>query len=75
LFGRNVPLPPPGTVYVVWVESAGQVRSLGWFLPSEDGWVSRHFSTGGAYERLFITVESAEVSPSVPGDVAWQSSG
>jgi hypothetical protein len=58
-------------VYVVWVESGGQVTSLGWFIPTEDGWVYRHFSTGGPYDRLFITIESADVSPSAPGDVAW----
>ena len=75
LYGSNVPLPPPGTVYVVWVESGGQVTSLGWFLPSADGWVYRHFSTGGSYDRLFITIESAEVTPSSPGDVTWQTGG
>jgi len=75
LFGSNVPAPPPGTVYVVWVESGGQATPLGWFLPSGDGWVYRHFSTGGPYDRLFITTESAEVSPSAPGDVTWQSAG
>jgi hypothetical protein len=72
LFGENVPAPPPGTVYVVWVESGGRAGFLGWFLPDEDGWVYVHLSTGRPYERLFVTIESAEVSPSAPGDVTWE---
>jgi len=73
LFGENVPAPPPGTVYAVWVESGGTVRYVGWFYPDPDGWVVRRYSIGGGpYERLFVTIEAAEGVPLVPGEVAWE---
>ena len=73
IYGEDVPPPPPGSLYAVWVEEGGAPRFVGAFLPRADGWVYLHIDTGGvAYDRLFITIESAGASPSVPGEVEWQ---
>lgn len=76
LYGDDVPTPPTGTAYGVWVESGGRPSYLGSFLPRTDGWVYLHIRTGGiAYDRLFVTIESIGASPSAPGDVAWEATG
>jgi hypothetical protein len=76
LYGDDVPTPPAGTAYGVWVEVDGRSSYLGSFLPRADGWVYLHVRTGGiAYDRLFVTIESIGASPSVPGDVAWKATG
>lgn len=76
LYGDDVPTPPAGTAYGVWVEAGGTPSYLGSFLPRADGWVYLHIRTGGiAYERLFVTIEPIGASPSVPGDVAWEATG
>jgi hypothetical protein len=76
LYGEDVPAPPAGSVYAVWVETDGQATYVGSFLPRADGWVYLRIATlGSAYDRLFITIEAAGASPSVPGDVQWQTTG
>jgi hypothetical protein len=76
LYGEDVPAPPAGSVYAVWVEAGGRPTYVGWFLPRGDGWVYLRIATRGvAYDRLFITIEAAGVSPSAPGDVQWQTTG
>jgi hypothetical protein len=77
LYGEDVPAPPPGSVYAVWVETGGQATYVGSFLPRADGWVYLRITTPGepTYDRLFITIEAAEASPSNPGDVQWEATG
>lgn len=76
LYGEDVPAPPPGSVYAVWVETGGDATYVGWFLPRADGWVYLRIATRGTpYDRLFITIEAAGVSPSAPSDVQWQTTG
>lgn len=75
LYGDDVPPPPPGAVYAVWVRSGGVASYVGSFVPSADGWVYLHITAQGAYDRLFVTVEMAGSSPSAPGEVEWEATG
>lgn len=72
LYGDSVPAPPSGSVYGVWLVTAGRARYLGSFAPRSDGWVYLHVETGGAaFDKILITVEPEGVSPSAPGTVEW----
>ncbi len=76
VIGDDCPLPPPGTVYRVWlVEAGGQTTYVGDFLP-EDGsvFLSVPFDPG-MYEDLWISVEPADSEPTVPTDVQWSAQG
>jgi hypothetical protein len=72
IYGTDVPLPPPGSVYRLWAGSPEQSRYIGDFLPSDDGTllleVMLPASSVGA---LFVTVEPTGSTPGEPGDVVW----
>jgi Anti-sigma-K factor rskA, C-terminal len=72
IYGTNVPLPAPGSVYRLWSGSLDEARYVGDFLPNDDGMllleVTLPASTVGA---LFVTVEPAGSLPAQPGDVIW----
>jgi len=72
IYGTDVPLPAPGSVYRLWAGSPEQPRYIGDFLPTDDGTllleVMLPASSVGA---LFVTVEPAGSPPGQPGEVVW----
>jgi hypothetical protein len=72
LVGRDLPSPPPGTVYRVWLVSGTDPTFAGEFLPEPDFTVVHLEFDPNVYDRILITVESAEAVPTSPLDPVWQ---
>lgn len=72
LYGSDVPQPPPGAVYRLWVVSSTETRYLGDFLPTGDGTLVLHVALDPArWDRLFVTAEPTGSEPAAPGQPAW----
>lgn len=72
VLGNDVPPPPAGSVYAVWVVTQGQPTFVGDFLP-EDGRVFLALPfEAGRYDELWISVEPGGVEPAAPTDVQWR---
>jgi len=72
LVGRDLPSPPPGTVYRVWLVSGTDPTFVGEFLP-EPGFTVVHIEFDpNVYDRILITVEPADPEPATPLDPVWQ---
>jgi len=72
LVGRDLPSPPPGTVYRVWLISGTDPTFAGEFLPEPDFTVVHLEFDPNVYDSILITVESAEAVPTSPLDPVWQ---
>lgn len=71
LYGTDVPAPPPGTAYHVWLASDSGTTDAG-ELPYEDGVVFLAVQVDpGSFTDLMVTVEPAGSVPSAPGQVVW----
>lgn len=74
VYGSDVPSPPPGDVYRLWAETAGQSRYIGDFLPNDDGTLLLEITLdASSVGSLLVTIEPAGSTPTVPGDPAWPS--
>jgi hypothetical protein len=72
LVGRDLPYPPPGTVYRVWLVSGTDPTFAGQFLP-EPGLTVVHLAFDpNVYDRILITIEPADSEPATPLDPMWQ---
>lgn len=72
LYGSDVPQPPQGSVYRLWVVSSTETRYLGDFLPSGDGTLVLHVALDPTrWDRLLVTAEPGGSEPAVPGQPAW----
>jgi hypothetical protein len=78
LYGQDVPSPPAGMVYRVWLVSGSDATFAGQFLP-ENGFVAIEVPYDPSrYDALWVTVEPASSDPStVPesSDALWQAAG
>jgi hypothetical protein len=72
LVGRDLPSPPPGTVYRVWLVSGTEPTFAGEFLPEPDFTVVHLEFDPNVYDSILITVESEEAVPTLPLDPVWQ---
>ncbi|HYJ60914.1 MAG TPA: anti-sigma factor [Actinomycetota bacterium] len=72
LYGEDVPAPPPGQVYRLWLWSDGEPYYVGEFLP-DDGTVAVRVLVDGEFDDVVVTVEDATTEPAAPGAPAWQS--
>jgi anti-sigma-K factor RskA len=73
LQGSHVPLPPPGTVYHVWVADGSSYRHLGRFVP-EDGFVLIELRLDPTrYEQIVISEQPESVASGTPQNVRWRS--
>lgn len=72
LVGRDLPSPPPGTVYRVWLASGTEPTFAGEFLPEPGFTVVRLEFDPSLYDRILITVEPAGSVPAAPLDTVWQ---
>jgi hypothetical protein len=72
LVGRDLPSPPPGTVYRVWLASGPEPTFAGEFLPEPGFTVVRLEFDPSVYDLILITVEPAGSVPATPLDPVWQ---
>ena len=76
LYGTEVPVPPAGQVYRLWLVSGAAFRYLGQFVPAPGGEVVLRVEADPAgWERVLVTVEPASAEPSEPGEPAWEAAG
>jgi hypothetical protein len=74
VLGNDVPSPPAGSVYAVWLVAEGQPTFVEDFLP-EDGRVFLAVPfEAGRYDELWISVEPGGVEPTAPTVVQWRGS-
>lgn len=73
LYGDDVPMPPPGHVYRLWLIAGDDQHYVGEFLPDVTGTVAIKVAVDGSFDDVVVTVEPADVAPSSPGSPAWVS--
>jgi hypothetical protein len=71
LVGEDVPSPPRGWVYRVWLSEAGEAVFAGQFLPDPGVTVRRIRVDPGTLDSILITVERADSEPTTPGEPVW----
>lgn len=68
----DIPPPPPGSLYRVWLASDSTFTWAGDFVPS-DGLTVFHLEYDpNRYDRVMITIAQEGSEPVEPGDVVWQ---
>ena len=73
IYGQQVPSPPPGSVYRLWLVAGSSTTYVGEFAPLPDGSVALRIKADPqAFDHALITVEPAGSEPSEPGEPAWQ---
>ncbi len=72
LYGQDVPIPPPGTTYCLWLVHDGEHHYVGRFLPDATGTVAIKVLVEGSFDEILVTVEDAATAPTEPGSPAWQ---
>jgi hypothetical protein len=73
LYGDDVPMPPAGYVYRVWIVSGDQARFVTDFVPGPDGIVVLEIPIDPAsFGRLLLTVEPRTSQTTAPSSSAWQ---
>jgi anti-sigma-K factor RskA len=72
LIGRNVPPPPAGYVYRVWLVETGVPVYAGEFLPGPMGIVEVFDVDPTSLDSVRITVEPAGSTPTTPGHAVWE---
>ncbi|HEY8018158.1 MAG TPA: hypothetical protein VIG53_01560 [Actinomycetota bacterium] len=71
LFGRDVPQPPVGQVYRLWLIEDGEAYYVDEFVP-ESGIVALRVLVEGSFDDVLVTLEDAATTPGQPGSPAWQ---
>lgn len=72
LVGKDVPMPPDGTVYRVWLLSGSQATFAGEFLPVPGYTVVTLEFDPSVYDRILISVEPEESAADTPEHAVWQ---
>ena len=72
LVGRDIPMPPDGMVYRVWLLSGNQATFAEEFLPVPGFTVVRLAVDLSRYDGILVSVEAADSIPSAPQGAAWQ---
>ena len=74
VYGSDVPLPPAGSVYRLWLVGDDGADYLGDFLPTPDGAVVLRVDVDPAgWDHALVTIEPGGSEPSSPGEPAWTS--
>lgn len=72
LLGNDVPAPPPGTAYRVWLSDGLEVVFAG-ELPWGPGvHVVKVPFDRSRFDRVLVTIEEIGLSPSAPGQAVWE---
>ncbi|MEO8424698.1 MAG: anti-sigma factor [Actinomycetota bacterium] len=72
LVGTDVPMPPEGTVYRVWLLSGTQAMWATDFVPEPGMMVVTLEFDPSLYDRILISVEPAGSTPDTPEIALWQ---
>jgi anti-sigma-K factor RskA len=72
LVGNDVPMPPEGTVYRVWLLSGTQATFATDFVPEPGMMVVELEFDPSLYDRILISVEPAGSTPDTPEIAVWQ---
>jgi hypothetical protein len=72
LVGNDVPTPPEGTVYRVWLLSGNQATFATDFVPEPGMMVVELEFDPSLYDRVLISVEPAGSTPDTPEIAVWQ---
>ena len=72
LIGEEVPSPPGGLVYGIWLSDGTDLVFAGKFLPGPEMTVVEVPFDRSRYDRVLITLEVEGVEPSVPGEAVWE---
>ena len=72
LVGSDVPLPPEGSVYRVWLVSGTQATWATDFVPEPGLMVVALEFDPSQYDRIVISVEPAGSTPDTPEHAVWQ---
>jgi hypothetical protein len=70
--GNDVPVPPEGTVYRVWLLSGAQATYATDFVPEPGMMVVELEFDPSLYDRILISVEPAGSTPDTPEIAVWQ---
>ena len=72
VYGDDVPTPPPGEVYRLWLVRGDEAQYVGDFLPAPDGAVVLRVNVDpDGWDRVVVTAEAAGTTPSTPASPAW----
>lgn len=72
LVGRNLPSPPPGTVYRIWLVSGSTPRFVGEFMPAEGLTVIKIAFDPSRYDEILISIERDGSQPIEPSNAIWE---
>ena len=72
LVGNDVPMPPEGAVYRVWLLSGTQATFATDFVPEPGMMVVELEFDPSLYDRILISVEPAGSTPGTPDIAVWQ---
>lgn len=72
LVGKDVPMPPDGTVYRVWLLSGSRATWATDFVPEPGMMVVTLEFDPSLYDRILISVEPAGSTPHTPELAVWQ---
>lgn len=72
LLGTDIPAPPSGSVYGVWLIDGDEETFVGAFLPVPGVTVVKVSVERSVVERVLVTVEPEGVVPTQPGSVLWE---
>ena len=72
LVGTDVPMPPEGSIYRVWLLAGTQATFAGEFLPVPGYTVVSLEFDPSLYDRILISVEPVESAADTPEHAVWQ---
>ncbi len=72
LIGDDVPFPPSGSTYGVWLSDGVDTVYAGSFVPRSGLTVVRIPFDRSRFDRVLVTIEPEGVVPSAPGDPVWE---
>lgn len=72
LIGEDVPSPPAGSVYGIWLSDGTDLVFAGSFLPRPGMTVVEVPFDRSRYDRVFITLQVEGAQPATPGEPIWE---
>jgi hypothetical protein len=72
LVGGDVPSPPGGLAYAIWLSDGVEAEFAGTFVPGPGMTVVKVPFDRSRFDRVLITLEVAGIEPTEPGDALWE---